>query len=340
MRSHEPSQRLRIFTTCPMSSTDEQSACVRRIENVARWSEDAGCEGILVFSDNRQLDVWLVAQVIINGTKNLSPLVAVQPAYMHPYAVAKMIATFAFMHGRRVYLNMVAGGFKNDLLALDDPTPHDERYNRLIEYTTVITRLCTESRVSFEGRYYRVKNLSLMPRIPPALVPGVLNSGSSEAGQAAARELSSIAIEYPKPSAEYGGESSASDLSRGIRIGLITRETHADAWAVAHARFPEDRKGQLAHKLAMQVSDSAWHKQLSDRDPAESDRDPYWLVPFQNYKAMCPYLVGSYECVASEIARYVNSGYRTFILDEPVSALEMQHVAAAFDRAQRRSAAA
>jgi hypothetical protein len=30
------------------------------LEEIARWSEDAGCEGILVFTDNAQLDTWLV----------------------------------------------------------------------------------------------------------------------------------------------------------------------------------------------------------------------------------------------------------------------------------------
>jgi len=35
----------------------------------------------------------------------------------------------------------VAGGFKNDLEALNDMTPHDRRYDRLIEYTSVIKEL-------------------------------------------------------------------------------------------------------------------------------------------------------------------------------------------------------
>ena len=50
---------------------------------------------------------------------------------------------------------MVAGGFKNDLAALNDLTPHDERYARLVEYTTIIQSLLrTADPVSFEGRYY------------------------------------------------------------------------------------------------------------------------------------------------------------------------------------------
>jgi alkanesulfonate monooxygenase len=44
-----------------------------------------GCEGILVYADNRLVDPWLTAQLIIEVTERLSPLVAVQSAYMPPY---------------------------------------------------------------------------------------------------------------------------------------------------------------------------------------------------------------------------------------------------------------
>jgi alkanesulfonate monooxygenase len=50
---------------------------------------------------------------------------------------------------------------------------------------------------------------------------------------------------------------------------------------------------------------------------------------------MCPYLVGSYDTVAAEIARYLTSGYTTFILDIPRGAGELEHSRIAFDRALR-----
>ena len=59
---------------------------------------------------------------------------------MHPYSVAKMVTSLAYMHGRAVDLNMLAGGFKNDLLALGDETPHDDRYERTVEYARIVTR--------------------------------------------------------------------------------------------------------------------------------------------------------------------------------------------------------
>jgi alkanesulfonate monooxygenase len=326
---------IRVFSTCPPSATASPEAYLEQVEEIASWSEDAGCEGILVYTDNGQVDAWLVAQTIIGATRSLCPLVAVQPIYMHPYSVAKMVASLAFLHGRRVYLNMVAGGFANDLAALDDRTPHDQRYERLIEYTTIVRLLLqSEEPVTFDGSHYRVKNLRLTPRVPRELLPGILVSGSSEAGMAAALRLEATAIEYPKPATEYARVTGPAPASRGIRIGIIARSADAEAWRVAHARFPPDRRGQLAHELAMKVSDSAWHRQLSHLGETPAGvHNPYWLVPFKNYKTFCPYLVGSYSRVAHAIAGYVQAGYRTFVLDVPAAAEELRHIGAAFGAA-------
>jgi alkanesulfonate monooxygenase len=333
---------IKIFTTCPVSAAEEPKACKRRLEDVAAWSEQAGCEGILVFSDNRQLDAWLVSQAIINVTHQLCPLVAIQPAYMHPYSVAKMIASLGFLYGRRVYLNMVAGGFTNDLAALSDATPHDERYVRLVEYTSIVQSLLRgPEAVTFDGKYYRVTNLKLTPPLPADLLPGVFVSGSSAAGQDAARALGATAIEYPTNSVPSAA-TTVSSGGRGIRIGVIARGTDDEAWTVARGRYPEDRKGQLTRKLASKVSDSSWHQKLDALADTGADdtQGPYWLVPFQNYKAMCPYLVGSYERIARELAGYVDRGFTTFILDEPSSEEEMRHVATTFELVTQRRAAA
>ncbi len=285
----------------------------------------------MIYSDNSLLDPWLVAQVIIENTTTLCPLVAVQPIYMHPYTVAKMAASFGHLYGRRIYLNMIAGGFKNDLIALDDATPHDERYDRLREYTAIIRDLLAGAApVSYEGKFYRVNQLKLTPPLPSTLMPGIFISGSSEAGLACAKAIGATAIKYPKPASE---ESDALDggIEYGIRLGIIARAIGDDAWTIGRARFPEDRKGQITHQLAMKVSDSVWHRQLSDL--GERKDSPYWLAPFQNYKSFCPYLVGSYDEVAEELARYIGLGHRTFILDIPPSREELKHARIGFQKA-------
>lgn len=326
-----------VFSTCPQSTAGDPKTYRQRVIEVARWSERIGCRGILVYTDNSLADPWLVSQLILEHTATLSPLVAVQPIYMHPYTAAKKVATLGLLYGRRIYLNMLAGGFRNDLVALDDDTPHDERYARTAEYTIIIRQLLESPMgLSFEGKYYRLHNLRMSPQLPPSLQPGILISGSSEAGMAAARAIDATAIKYPLPPNEERGVEKDAGVPCGVRVGIVARRSAEEAWRVALERFPETREGQLAHQLAMKVSDSDWHKQLSSHSDAVDNDHPYWLGPFHNYRTFCPYLVGSYERVAREIAGYIGLGYRTFILDIPPGEEELEHTAIVFREALTR----
>jgi alkanesulfonate monooxygenase len=317
---------LRVFSTCPSSLTTPDDY-ITRVAAASRWSEAAGCTGILIYTDNTLVDPWLVSQIVIENTGSLCPLVAVQPVYMHPYSVAKMVTTLGCLYNRRVFLNMVAGGFKNDLIALNDTTPHDSRYQRLVEYVRIIQCLLEENGpVNFAGQFYQVRNLTLTPRLQLGLHPGFLMSGSSDAGRQAAHETGAIAVEYPEPPAKYDpGSQTHTDL-RGIRIGILTRPREEDAWAIALERFPETRKGQLTRQMATKVSDSVWHHRLSEISGGGTEHETYWLRPFENYQSNCPYLVGSYENVTHELSRYVELGYRTLILDIPASAEDLEHI--------------
>jgi alkanesulfonate monooxygenase len=336
---------LDVYATCPQSKDVDRFGYLPAVADVARWSERAGCAGILVYADNGIVDPWLVSQVVIENTERLCPLVAVQPVYMHPYAVAKMVSSLAYLHGRAVHLNMLAGGFRNDLLALGDETPHDERYDRTVEYTRIAMGLVRgEAPVTFDGRYYSVNNLRLTPAVPPDLIPEVLVSGSSPAGLTAARALGATPVKYPqRPGEEAAWLGDDADRYFGVRLGIIARTDADDAWRIAHERFPEDRAGQITHKLAVAVSDSHWHHHLSGKAAAGEalggGPDPYWLGPFQNYRTFCPYLVGSYDAVARMLAHYVELGSRTFILDIPPSEEELAHVGTAFDKARELVAA-
>lgn len=328
---------LRVYSTSPQSKDVAADEYAGRIADVARWSEEAGCHGILVYTDNGIVDPWLVAQRVIEATERLRPLVAVQNVYMHPYSVAKMITSLAFIHRRAVDLNMVAGGFRNDLLALGDETEHDDRYERTTEYTQIVTGLLRGETVTVDGRWHRVKNLKLTPPLPPELMPNLLISGSSPAGRAAAERIGALGVRYPKPVEEEREEIADRPANGvGVRVGVIARDSADEAWRIARERFPEDRKGELTHQLAMKVSDSHWHKDLSGRERGGGDQSPYWLGPFQQGQTFCPYLVGDHETVGAELGRYVEAGFETFILDIPPSREEIEHAGAAFARAGAR----
>ena len=80
--------------------------------------------------------------------------------------------------------------------------------------------------------------------MPPELRPGLVISGSSPAGLAAAHELGATPVKYPKPPGEedWAGE----DVGFGVRVGIVARESADEAWQVAVERFPETREGKIA----------------------------------------------------------------------------------------------
>ena len=227
------------------------------------------------------------------------------------------------------------GGFRNDLIALGDDTPHDDRYLRTVEYTQILMGLLRGESVTLDGRYYQVANLRLAPALPAELMPEVLMSGSSPAGRAAAEAIGATPVRYP----EAPGHETTEAAPGGVRVGVIARPGTTEAWAVADERFPTDRHGQVAHKMAMRVSDSYWHRQLSGAETPQPDAgaeipNPYWMGPFHNYQTFCPYLVGSHEVVAEVVARYIDDGTHLFVLDIPPSAEELAHTGVVFDRAR------
>lgn len=332
--------RLEIFSACPASVGELGRPYLDRAREVAKWSEDHGLHGMLIYCDNRLVDPWLLAQMIVADTRTLIPLVAVQPVYMHPYALANMIATFAALHGRRVYVNWVAGGFKNDLNALADGVPHDERYERLVEYATLVRRLTDGNKVTHAGKYYEMRGLTLQPEVDADLSPGFMVSGSSASGVAAARALQACPVTYALPPKADEIQGNGVKGGNGLRLGLIARSERPEAWRTAYARFPPDRKGAWTRALARKLSDSHWHEQLCRlADERAETASSYWMVPFENYRSMCPYLVGTHEEVAETLAHYVRRGVGTFILDEPETEADLENARIAFDLATSRVAA-
>lgn len=207
---------IEIFSTCPRSNSVARSRYLEYVADVARWTERAGWSGVLVSSDNSLVDPWIVAQVIARSSDALRPLVAVQPAYVHPYWVAKQVASFAYLYGRRLALDMNAGGPDQDLDALGDTAPRDRRIARLIEYTRIVTELLeTGGPLTVDGAFYRTVNLRLAPPMPKSLLPEVIVSGPPDLDVGVGR--------------------------RAVRIGIIARDRTDHAWTIARSRFPEDR---------------------------------------------------------------------------------------------------
>ena len=108
----------------------------------------------------------------------------------------------------------------------------------------------------------------------------------------------------------------------------------AEAWRLAHERFPATEEGAERMNLLLSTAVSSWQPQLASvAIPDEAPGQTYWLVPFRYHHTFCPYLVGSHDEVAQALTTYLNGGIRTFVLDIPREPEDLWHARIAIERA-------
>jgi len=294
--------------------------------DVAELSERFGFNGMLIFTGNDViLDPWLVAQGVLERTQSLSPLIAVNPVYMHPFTAAKMISSLVRLYGRKLHINMVTGTALNYQHALGDQCSHDDRYTRLGEYIAIMKSLLSNQKpITQKGKYYSVDQLQLFPGIESRFQPEFMLSGQSDAARQVCRGTGSVGTQMLPADLEQG----IVDVP-GIHFGIITRPTEEEAWRVAKALFPTNEEDQAVLDYSMLNTDSTWKISLKRQaDTPTSTAKGYWLEPFANMKADCPYLVGSYDFVSDRVDKLMQRGISHFIFDIPPIEEEFFHVSA------------
>jgi FMNH2-dependent dimethyl sulfone monooxygenase len=171
----------------------------------------------------------------------------------NPAVMAKMAATFDVMFGGRLIYALGSAWFRYESeaygLAWDE---HDDRVQRLREALLIAKALWTEDEVSFEGRYYRLKQAYLEPKpVQKPYIP-IWVPGDSPAIRDLAAELGDMWLFYSKPPetvAEYGedmkrrrgGKSLPMATSTVSLVGLS--DDDIQKWSVLYA---EERKHRFA----------------------------------------------------------------------------------------------
>lgn len=337
MRFPYDNETIEFFIVHPR--TTDTAEYWRGIENVIRWSDDCGATGVLLFEGNDVfVQPWLAAYATFANTSNLSPLVAVNPVYMHPFTAAKMVSSFAYLFGRRTYLNMITGTALSYLDALNDHLDKEQRYDRLREYAEVITALTSAGGqpVSYDGQYYKTQNAKLEPAIPEDLRPVYYIAGQSDAALETARSIGAVHMQMLSPQFEVGLMSG----STGVHFGIVSRATEEEAWQAAKDYFPPDDAGRRLQAYSMRFTDSVWkQRMMMAAKMEEGAAEGYWLEPFRNFKSDCPYFVGSRSQTVDLLCRLVQAGIRHFILDLPHRPEEYAEVAAACQEAAQILAA-
>lgn len=324
-----------IYSTCRSRFGYDQESCLRKLVEHARWADEAGYRGALVYTDYGSVDAWMASQAAIVNTAAFVPLVAVQPMDMSPFALARAVASLAHLHGRGVDLNYVSGGFSRDLVVQGDRLSHDARYDRLTEYVAIVRMLLDGGLVSYAGRHYDVRRARLAVPPPADLMPRAYVSGSSAASVQAGESLGVGQLSFPLPPGDFASPGARRNrFGSGMPVGIIARDSSSEAWRIARKRFPADPERAEKMRLLLSASVSSWQRELASVTiPDDAEGQVYWLVPFRYFHTFCPYLVGSYDDVGKAVTAYLAGGARTFVLDGPEEPDDLYHARIAIERA-------
>jgi alkanesulfonate monooxygenase SsuD/methylene tetrahydromethanopterin reductase-like flavin-dependent oxidoreductase (luciferase family) len=150
---------------------------------MARAAEEVGFDSVwvgdhlLYRDDGREArgpwDAWsvLAAIAVATGNVQLGPLVACT-AFAPPGLLARKAAAVHEISGGRLVLGLGAGWNETEFRAFG--IPFDHRASRFGESFEIIRRLLAGERVTYEGRFERVRDAVLLPRpaAPPPLMVG------------------------------------------------------------------------------------------------------------------------------------------------------------------------
>jgi alkanesulfonate monooxygenase len=298
---------------------------------VARSAEQLGFAAVLTPTGTWCEDAWLATAALIGQTSRLKFLVAFRPGLISPTLAAQMAATYQRLSRGRLLLNVVTGGQADEQRRFGDHLSHDERYARTGEFLAIVRGAWTGTPFDFDGEYYQVTGATVMR--PPEPVPGVYFGGSSAAAGPVAAKYVDTYLTWGEPPEQVAeklawmrGLASAEgrELRFGIRLHVITRDTEAEAWAVANTLLDHIDPAEIegAQKI-LGASESTGQDRMRSLHSAyrhggtASDLEIYphlWAGVGLVRGGAGTALVGSHEQVADLIEEYAALGISEFIL--------------------------
>jgi len=243
--------------------------------------------------------VWLGA--LAQATERVHMLTSVLTPTMryHPSIVAQSFGTLGCLAPGRVILGVGTGEAMNETPATAAEWPGaKERRLRMAEAITLIRRLWTEERVTFDGEYYRTDKATIYDK-PEQQVPIYVAASGPLAAKLAGRAGDGfICTSGKKPelyeellgNVEEGAQTSGRDaaaIERTIEI-KVSYDRDADyalkacEWWAALALTPDEKSGIEdpieMERLADEHADRAHTRFIVTADPEEAAEKIWWYV--------------------------------------------------------------
>ncbi|MBY4640975.1 FMNH2-dependent alkanesulfonate monooxygenase [Gluconacetobacter entanii] len=212
------------------------------LQQVAQAADTLGYYGVLIPTGRSCEDSWITASALAPLTRRLRFLIALRPGLLSPTLAARMTATLDRFSQGRLLINIVTGGDPAENAGDGLFADHATRYEITDEFLDIYRALLRGEHVTYEGKHIQVRDGHLM--FPPFQKDGppVYFGGSSEAASHVAAKSVDKYLTWGEPPAQVAekiahiralARARGREVSFGIRLHVIVRETTAEAWAEA-----------------------------------------------------------------------------------------------------------
>jgi alkanesulfonate monooxygenase len=305
-----------------------RAVSLQYLRQIAQAADDLGYFGVLLPTGRSCEDSWVIASALAPFTERLKYLVAVRPGLQSPTVAARMTATLDRVSQGRLLINVVTGGDPTenggDGIFLD----HDERYEVTREFLSVYTALLAGETVEFRGKHIRIEDGRLL--FPPVQQPRppLYFGGSSAAAIDVAADTIDKYLTWGEPPAQVADKIApvaalaakrGRQVSFGIRLHVIVRETNAEAWKAADDLISHVSDETIASAQSIFARmDSVGQKRMMQlhggrRDKLEISPNLWAGVGLVRGGAGTA-LVGDPQTVAARMKEYIALGIDTFIM--------------------------
>jgi alkanesulfonate monooxygenase len=249
-----------------------------------------------------------------------------------------MAGSFQNLSGGRLLLNVVTGGESHEQRMYGDFLDKDDRYERCGEFLDIVQALWAGDSVTYAGRHYRVDS-AVLGQVPDPL-PQIYFGGSSPRALDVAAKHVDVYLTWGEPPAAVHqkirrlrelADAQGRELTYGIRLHAIARDTAEEAWAEADRLVAGISDEQIRRiQDGLRRSESEGQKRMLELNRGTKDAleiyPNLWAGVGLVRGGAGTALVGSHEQIADLIEEYVSIGISEFVLSGYPHLEEAYHV--------------
>lgn len=295
---------------------------------IAKAVDRLGYSGVLIPTGVSCEESFVLAADLAAHTQQLKFLVAVRPGVASPSYYARLTSTLDRVTNGRLLLNIVVGGNAQELAGDGIFLAHDERYLHASEFFEVFNKLIETGKAHLDGKYIKAHDaeLSLPPVQDPH--PPIYFGGSSDAAIDFSAGIIDKYLTWGEPPAQVAEKiakvrkaaaARGRQVSFGIRLHFIVRETDEEAWDAADRLISklDDKTIAAAQEGFAKNSDSVGQARMVALHNGRRDRlevsPNLWAGVGLVRSGAGTALVGSPQSIAARLREYQEIGIDTVI---------------------------